>query len=332
MKIRYTTGACELKERYMEHKRPHRFPFPFKGMSCYGYEWLLVSIGMILMVVCPPTAQAEAPSTNQAQAPNPWPAIIQQADERGLPTTFLKQIDPNFVTVVFEDLRTYAAEYHPSEHRMILNMRHSFNQAGGSLADLARMTHHDLGLLYHELFHAYLDFIFSAQDPTALPPEAQRLLAHANEQLACHFRFVRINPIRQRKSATELRFLSKEDAWEVLNETWAVFVGWAIWTKLELFPENPGSAKWNPEKLKEWNHRLQEATKAGELLGYYEPDDPEERRVARKRFIAPSNGITPKGVEWLLADILEESPELINASTPIIEQSLAASNPAPSCE
>ncbi len=287
---------------------------------------LIITIGLI------PGAQAETPSTRQAQAPNPWPAIIQQADERGLPTTFLNYIDPNFVTVVFEDLRTYAAEYHPSEHRMILNMRHSFNQAGGSLADLARMTHHDLGLLYHELFHAYLDFIFSEKDPTALPPEAQGLLTLANDQLACHFRFVRINPIRQRKSATELRFLSKEDAWEVLNETWAVFVGWAIWTKLELFPENPGSAKWNPEKLKEWSLRLQEATQAGELLGYYEPDAPEERRVARKRFIAPSNGITPKGVERLLADILEEPPELINASTPIIEQSLAASDPAPSCE
>ncbi|MDX1412385.1 MAG: hypothetical protein R3351_09530, partial [Nitrospirales bacterium] len=142
----------------------------------------------------------------------------------------------------------------------------------------------------------------------------------------------RINPIRQRKSATELRFLSNEDAWEVLNETWAVFVGWAIWTKLELFPENPGSPKWNPEIVEEWSHRLQEATQAGELLGYYEPDDPEERRVARKRFIAPSNGITPKGVEGLLADILEEPPELINVSTSIIEQSLASSDPAPSCE
>ena len=291
-----------------------------------------VLMGVILTIGLSLGAQAEDHPPRQAQAPNPWPAIIQQADDRGLPTTFLKQIDPNFVTVVFEDLRTYAAEYHPPEHRMILNMRHSFNQAGGSLADLARMTHHDLGLLYHELFHAYLDFIYSAKDPTALPPEAQRLLALANEQLACHFRFVRINPIRQRKSATELRFLSKEDAWEVLNETWAVFVGWAIWTKLELFPENPGSAQWTPEQLNAWSHRLQEATQAGELLGYYEPDDPEERRVARKRFIALSNGITPKGIERLLGDILEEPPELIQASTPIIEQSLASAEPPPSCE
>ena len=301
-----------------------------------GFLLFLALLGIIfLSIIFPPRAQATESSvqrTKQAHVPNPWPAIIQQADEQGLPTTFLQHIHPNFVTVVFEDLRTYAAEYHPPEHRMILNMRHSFNQAGGSLADLARMTHHDLGLLYHELFHAYLDFIFYTADPQTLPQDAQRLLAFANEQLTCHFRFVRINPIRQRKSATELRFLSPEDAWEVLNETWAVFVGWAIWTKLELFPENPGSAQWSPELLNEWSHRLQQANQAGELLGYYEPDDPEERRIARKRFIAPSNGLTPKGVELLLADILEEPPELINASTPIIERSLASAEPAPSCE
>jgi hypothetical protein len=289
-------------------------------------------MGLIINIGFPPGAIGADPPAKQAQVPNPWPALIQQAEELGLPTTFLKHIDPNFVTVVFEDLRTYAAEYHPPEHRMILNMRLSFNQAGGSLADLGRMTHHDLGLLYHELFHAYLDFIYSAPDPKALPPEAQQLLSFANEQLTCHFRFVRINPIRQRKLATELRFLSKEDAWEVLNETWAVFVGWSIWTKLELFQENLNTAQWSPDLLTEWSNRLQQANQTGELLGYYEPDDPEERRVARKRFIAPSNGLTPKGVELLLAGIIEEPPELIEASTSIIEQTLASTEPPPSCE
>ena len=291
-----------------------------------------VLMALIISIGFSPDAQADEQPTNPAQAPNPWPALIQQAEDRGLPTKFLQQIDPTFVTVVFEDLRTYAAEYHPPEHRMILNMRLSFNQAGGSLADLGRMTHHDLGLLYHELFHAYLDFIFSASDPTSLPPEAQRLLALAKEQLTCHFRFVRINPIRQRKSATELRFLSKEDAWEVLNETWAVFVGWAIWTKLELFPDNLETAQWSSDFLNAWSQRLKEANQAGELLGYYEPDDPEERSIARKRFIAPSNSLTPQDVERLLTDILEEPVELVQASTPIIEQSLASAEPPPSCE
>ena len=40
--------------------------------------------------------------------------------------------------------------------------------------------------------------------------------------MVCHYRFVRINPIRQLKGATELRFLSDQDSWEVMNETWAV--------------------------------------------------------------------------------------------------------------
>ena len=288
-------------------------------------------ITMVSAGLSHPVQGAESSAT-LSQVHNPWPSLIEQTQERGLPTTFLKQIAPDFVTVVFEDLRTYAAEYHPPEHRMILNMRLSFNEAGGALADLGRMTHHDLGLLYHELLHAYLDFIFSAPNPEALPPEAKRLLALANKQLQCHFRFVRINPIRQRKAATELRFLSKDDAWEVLNETWAVFIGWAIWTKLELFPDGVATAKWNPTTIQEWSKRLTQTNQTGELLGYYEPDEPEERRIARKRFIAPSNGITPQGVEQLLADILEESPELIQASSSVIEQSRASAEPPPTCE
>ena len=51
---------------------------------------------------------------------------------------------------------------------MILNMRLSFNEAGGALADLSRMTHHDLALLYHELLHAYLDYLYATDHPTPL--------------------------------------------------------------------------------------------------------------------------------------------------------------------
>ena len=78
---------------------------------------------------------------------NTWANLIEQTEALGLPTRFLKEIDPDFVTVAFEDLRTYAAEYHPDEHRMILNLRLSFNKAGGALMDLDRMTHHDVSLL-----------------------------------------------------------------------------------------------------------------------------------------------------------------------------------------
>ena len=293
---------------------------------------IAIALCGVLTAVTFQQGRAEEKPTTPTNPRHPWPALIQQAEARGLPTGFLKQIDPDFVTVVFEDLRTYAAEYHPPDHRMILNMRLSFNEAGGALADLGRMNHHDLGLLYHELLHAYLDFIFSAPNPDTLPAEARRLLNFAQEQLRCHYRFVRINPIRQRKAASELRFLSKEDGWEVLNETWAVFIGWAIWTKLEMFPNDLNAATWTPAQLSEWSERLTKANQGSELLGYYEPDDPEERRIARKRFIAPSNSITPRGVQVLLTEVLGESPDVIKASTHVIEQAKASAEAPPSCE
>jgi len=278
-------------------------------------------------------AWADEGSTNTRPNPrNPWPALLQQADTLGLPTGFLTHIDPSFVHITFEDLRTYAAEYHPEDHRMILNMRLSFNEAGGALAGLARMTHHDLALLYHELLHAYLDYLYADQQLTALTTEDKQVLDFANSQMACHYRFVRINPIRQLKDVTELRFLSNQDSWEVMNETWAVFVGWVLWTKLELFQGQLSNSQWTPELITQWTERLEKAVESGELLGYYEPDDPEERRVARKRFIAPSNGLTPQDVEHLLTRVLHESSEIVEASKAVFEEYQTSLEPPPSCE
>ena len=274
----------------------------------------------------------EASSANRPNPRNPWPALLQQAETLGLPTGFLTHIDPAFVNITFEDLRTYAAEYHPEDHRMILNMRLSFNEAGGALADLARMTHHDLALLYHELLHAYLDYLYADTHPTPLTTTDQQVLDFANSQMACHYRFVRINPIRQLKSATELRFLSDQDSWEVMNETWAVFVGWVLWTKLELFDGKLSDSTWTPALIEQWTDRLEKAVESGELLGYYEPDDPEERKVARKRFIAPSNGLTPQDVEHLLTKVLQEPAELVEASKAVFEQYQIGLEPPPSCE
>lgn len=274
----------------------------------------------------------EATSGNRPNPRNPWPALLQQAQTLGLPTEFLTHIDPAFVNITFEDLRTYAAEYHPEDHRMILNMRLSFNEAGGALADLARMTHHDLALLYHELLHAYMDYLYADQQLTPLNAEAKQVLDFANSQMACHFRFVRINPIRQLKGATELRFLSDQDSWEVMNETWAVFVGWVLWTKLELFQGKLSDSTWTPALIEQWTDRLGKAVESGELLGYYEPDDPEERKVARKRFIAPSNGLTPQDVEHLLTKVLQEPAELVEASKSVVEAYQTGLEPPPACQ
>ena len=259
-------------------------------------------------------------TSSRPSAIDAWPDLVHKAEAHGLPTGFLKEIPPDFVTVVFEDLHTYAAEYHPEDHRMILNLRLSFNKAGGALTALDRMTHHDLSLLYHELLHAYLDYLFNGPGPEKLTTRANMLLAFGKEQMQCHYRFLRINPVRQRRDATDLRFLSEQDSWEVLNETWAVFVGWGLWTKLELFPDQASYGKWNEELIDEWAVRLAAANKSGELLGYYEPDDPEERKVARKRFVAPSNGMTPKGAKLLLDIILEEPEDVWARGEEVIEE------------
>jgi hypothetical protein len=150
--------------------------------------------------------------------------------------------------------------------------------------------------------------------------------------MACHYRFVRINPIRQLKGATELRFLSDQDTWEVMNETWGVFVGWVLWTKLELFQDHLSTKTWTSALIEQWTQRLTDAVESGELLGYYEPDDPEERQIARKRFIAPSNGLTPQDVELLLGGVLGESAELVQASQAVFERYQTRVEPAPPCE
>ncbi len=292
---------------------------------------IIVIIGLSLSLNGIAWAQDDSPA-KRPNPRNPWPALVQQAESLGLPTDFLKHIDPTFVNITFEDLRTYAAEYHPEDHRMILNMRLSFNEAGGALADLDRMTHHDLALLYHELLHAYMDYLYADQQLTPLNTEDQQVLNFANSQMACHYRFVRINPIRQLKGATELRFLSDQDSWEVMNETWAVFVGWVLWTKLELFEGKLSDITWTDALIHQYTDRLQKAIESGELLGYYEPDDPEERKVARKRFIAPSNGLTPQDVEHLLGHVLQEPDGMVETSKMIVEAYRKNLEPPPSCE
>lgn len=276
--------------------------------------------------------QAADETSGVARPANPWPDLIRQAEALGLPTGFVKEISPDFVTVEFADLHTYAAEYHPENHRMILNLRLSFNRAGGVLSALDRMTHHDLSLLYHELLHAYLDYLFHGPAPERLSSQAQQVLAFAQKQLRCHYRFVRINPLRQRRDATDLRFLSKEDAWEALNETWAVFVGWGIWTRLELFPDRTSPEQWTNQHLKEWSERLAAANQSGELLGYYEPDDPEERKIARKRFLAPSNGLTPEGAKLLLAIVLEAAPEVVEMGEEVVEETFDTTHEKLPCQ
>lgn len=264
-----------------------------------------------------------------------WQGLVTQAKGLGLPTRFLRAINPGFLSLEFDDLHAFAAEYHPDEHRMVLNQTLSFNSAGGMLRPLSTLTNRELGTLYHELFHAYMDYISSRLD-SASDPSGARLLKFAQEQ-QCRYQQVNITPIPQRKSHTEVRLLTERESWEALNETWAVFVGWAIWTRLELH-ENQATSKGGnarPGWREAWLKRLKKADDDGDLIGYYEPEDPAERAIARKRYLAPSHRITPDEVAVLLEVVFEDSQQESARSAVMMRQtrpSIARKAPAVSSD
>lgn len=261
-----------------------------------------------------------------------WSGLIAQAEALGLPTGFLGRIPPDFVKLEFADLHQFAAEYHPDEHRMVLNRALSFNAAGGALRPLARMTHGELATFYHEFFHAYIDFISSVPELAAHDPEAARLLTFARNQQHCRYQQVLITPVVQRKSAVETRILTDRESWEALNETWAVFVGWAVWTSLELQAWRRSQQRQKLDIATGWLGRLKKADQNGELVGYYEPENPAERAVTHKRYLAPPNRVSPPEVAILLEVVLGETAELTRRSAAVMEQNRPPSGDGPLCQ
>jgi len=234
-----------------------------------------------------------------------WERVLADAGQLHLPTTFLKVIPPDFIRFEFDDLRTYAAEYHPGEHRLVLNRSLSFNAAGRVLKPLTKMTHKELEVLYHELFHAYMDYLVSSIGGQGDDgPVSNELMDFARMQQACRYESVMIAPVAQRPDETELRYLTESESWEALNETWAVFVGWAIWNQLDV--QHPGmESMFRQQRLMErWTQRLQAAFQKGELRGYYVPDDIDERRITHKRFLAKPSQITWREAAALMSQVL----------------------------
>ncbi|MFQ5992874.1 MAG: hypothetical protein ACE5NA_10610 [Nitrospiraceae bacterium] len=264
-----------------------------------------------------PSGGAEPPALSRSS----WKTLTVQADALGLPSRFLHQVPPDFVQLEFEDLHVYAAEYHPEEHRMVLNRSLSFNAAAGVLRPLAQMTHQEIATLYHELFHAYMDYLQSRPVSAAIASEDARLLVFAHDEQRCRYQQVLITPVVQRKSATELRYLSEGEAWEALNETWAVFVGWAIWTMLELSEEKTTTGSSHASGNSSWLERLQRADQEGTLVGYYEPEDPAERMMTHKRYLAPSHKISPREVALLLEVLFGKTAESAGRSMAVMQTS-----------
>ena len=239
-----------------------------------------------------------------------WHQLLGEASALRLPTNFLRTIPPSFIQFEFDDLHSYAAEYHPGEHRMVLNRALSFNGAGATLRPLDRLTHAQMETLYHELFHAYLDYLVTAAEAS---PEAMwdPLLIFARVQQSCHYGAVLITPVVQREGDTEERFLSDRESWEALNETWAVFIGWAVWNQLELTSSAGRSIQKPGKRQDEWIRRLKHANHKRTLRGYYEPEDSRERAVARKRYLAPASRLSELEAKILMKNVLEFSPTLL---------------------
>ena len=239
-----------------------------------------------------------------------WRQLLSEAHTLGLPTKFLKAVPPSFVRFEFDDLRSYAAEYHLGEHRMVLNRALSFNGAGATLRPLGRLTHAEIETLYHELFHAYVDYLVTA---AAAAPEVvpDPVLAFARAQQRCHYGAVLITPVVQRKGETEERFLTERESWEALNETWAVFVGWIVWNQLELTGSAGRSIQKPGKSQDEWVRRLRSADREGTLRGYYEPEDPGERAIARKRYLAVASRLSESEAAVLMKDVIGFSSSLL---------------------
>ncbi len=245
-----------------------------------------------------------------------WRQLLSEAQTLGLPTKFLKTIPPSFIQFEFDDLRTYAAEYHLGEHRMVLNRALSFNGAGATLRPLGRLTHAEIETLYHELFHAYVDYLATAAAEAEALPDP--VLTFAKVQQGCRYGAVLITPVVQRKGETEERFLTERESWEALNETWAVFVGWMVWNQLELTKTSGQSIQKSGKSQDEWVRRLGTADREGALRGYYEPEDSAERIVTHKRYLAAASRLSSEEATVLMRDVMGFSSGLLTRAVGIL--------------
>lgn len=290
----------------------------------------MVLVGLVLLCAVGGISSSAAERLASGSA-RMWEQLIAGAATLRLPTGFLKAMPPDFVQFEFDDLRTYAAEYHPGEHRMVLNRTLSFHAAGRDVRPLTTMTPKELEVLYHELFHAYIDYLESGEAGGVLPGPEQELIAFAREMQVCRYREVSITPVVQRSHETEVRYLSDPEAWEALNETWAVFVGWAIWNQLEIEKKGGRSMNEIPQLSGEWVSRFRRAIEAGELRGYYVPQDPDERRVTKKRFLAPGSQLSLEEGRRLMKQVLGLPEKIIGAAEKAVGQvkNISAGRPCP---
>jgi hypothetical protein len=251
-----------------------------------------------------------------APVPDPqgeWARLTREAAEMGLPARFLRLLPLEFVKLEFADLKNVAAEYHPEGHRMVFHLNLSEGSQGKRFRPLRQIGNRDLATVYHELFHAYFDYVDFASGTPTMTPQGARLHTEAKRLMACRYTVVEVSPVSPqkespRKAKFEKRRLTEREGWDALNETWGVFVGWAIWNKLEATDRLSPAAWWDWDALEEFLDRLEAAYANGELTGYFEPADQNERKGIPRWYLAPSYAISVPDIALLLEVILDESP------------------------
>ncbi len=266
--------------------------------------------GLLLILLCiAPSAWAGPVPDSQGE----WARLTREAAKMGLPARFLRLLPLEFVKLEFADLKNVAAEYHPDGHRMVFHLNLSEGSQGKRFRSLRQIGNRDLATVYHELFHAYFDYVEFASGTPTMTPQGARLHTEAKRLMACRYTVVEVGPISlqkgsQRKAKFEKRRLTEREAWDALNETWGVFVGWAIWNKLEVTNRLNPALRWRWDVLEEFLDRLEAAYTDGELTGYFEPANQDERKGIPRWYLAPSYAISAPEIALLLEVILDESP------------------------
>jgi len=257
-----------------------------------------------------------ASNVHAAPVPDPpgeWARLTHEAAEMGLPSRFLRLVPLEFVKLEFADLKNVAAEYHPEGHRMVFHLNLSEGSQGTRFRSLRQIGNQDLATIYHELFHAYFDYVEFASGTPTMTPRGARLHTEAKRLAACRYTVVEVSPISpqkgvQRKAKFEKRRITEREAWDALNETWGVFVGWAVWNKLEVTDRLNPALRWDWDAQEEFLDRLEAAYANGELTGYFEPANQDERKGIPRWYLAPSYAISAPEIALLLEVILGESP------------------------
>src|SRR2546427_3310268 len=161
----------------------------------------------------PPLVQAGPVPDLQGE----WARLTREAAEMGLPSRFLRLLPLEFVKLEFADLKNVAAEYHPDGHRMVFHLNLSEGKQGKRLRSLRQIGNRDLATIYHELFHAYFDYVEFASGTLRMTPQGARLYAEAKRFVVCRYSVVEISPTGAQKGAPRRR--SEEHTSELQSQS-----------------------------------------------------------------------------------------------------------------